>query len=826
LECSQTIGIRCLLVFKRKYLLRCFWLLAGLLAVMCSHQSMASSQRFTVDICEYEPLSCCAYRENDRGIIVEVLSDIASKEGWDIHFVPGTLDKTLSRLETGEIDLAVPVPYAETATASCDFNRQTIISTWAQLYSNETVEIHSFLDLAGRSVGVILNDEHSRSFREMMTRLSIPCRYVEFNHDSEMLEAMQKGWIEVGVLDRFQGDLNAKKFRVRRTSIIFSPVELRLASKKGQNREIMDIVDYHLKKQINEPISTYHRKLRKFVGGDDNSAIYRKMMIWLSASTGFLLITGTATVMLRRQVKNKTSELLKNQQSLEAEIIARRRAEDKYRSIFNNTGTATILIEADMTFSMMNENALRLLGYTRDEIEGKMKTGDFIKGDHFKTIREYHLSRRNGNHNAPSEYETQLINKNGEVKDVFIRVGMIPETQVSIASLIDITEKKRMESQLRQSQKMQAIGILSGGIAHDFNNILAGIMGYAELAISDVADSKKTLKRLNCIITASNRAKELIRQILMFSRQTEQKQELIHLNEILEETMKLIRATTPATIRVDRLSSVTIDPILADPAQIHQIILNLCTNAVHAMGGEVGVLSKKLESVELNSKSALQTTGLSAGRYARLTVADTGHGMTSSTMERIFDPFFTTKKNGDGTGMGLSVVHGIVTRLQGAITVKSELGKGSTFQVYFPVAEKQIIVADIPKAEIPTGSERILLIDDEEMIVDIAGQMLRGLGYKVTTETVSRHAMWTFMKDPCAFDLVISDQTMPGMTGTEMFDKIQSARPNVPFILCTGFSETVTPGSVLEMGIRDLIMKPYSREELAVKVRNVMDHFG
>ena len=174
---------------------------------------MASRQRFTVGICEYEPLSCCVNRENDRGIIVEVLSDIAAKEGWDIQFVPGNLDRTLSRLETGEIDLAAPVPYAETATASCDFNRQTIISTWAQLYSNETVEIQSFLDLAGRSVGVILHDEHSRSFREMMARLGIPCRYVEFNHDSEMLEAMQKGWIEVGVLDRFQGDLNAKKYQ-------------------------------------------------------------------------------------------------------------------------------------------------------------------------------------------------------------------------------------------------------------------------------------------------------------------------------------------------------------------------------------------------------------------------------------------------------------------------------------------------------------------------------------------------------------------------------------------------------------------------------------
>ena len=412
----------------------------------------------------------------------------------------------------------------------------------------------------------------------------------------------------------------------------------------------MDIVDYHLNKQINEPISTYHRELRKIVGGDDNSAIYRKMMIWLSACTGFLLITGTATVMLRRQVKKKTSELVMNQLNLETEIAARRNAEEKYKSIFNNTGAATVLVEADMTFSMVNENALRLLGYTRDEIEGKMKTGDFIKGEHFKTVREYHLSRRNGNHNAPSEYETQLINKNGDVKDVFIRVGMIPETQVSIASLIDITEKKRMEAQLQQAQKMQAIGTLAGGIAHDFNNILMGIVGYAELAIPDVCNSEKTVERLKRILSAGARARDLTRQILMFSRQTEQKLETVQLDPILEDTLKLIRATAPATIQIHKKISAAAESILADPSQIHQVILNLCTNAVHAMGGEVGVLTAKLESVELNAIAARQIDGLFPGHYVRLTIGDTGHGMTRRSWTGYSIHFLRPKKTGMGPG--------------------------------------------------------------------------------------------------------------------------------------------------------------------------------
>ena len=569
-------------------------------------------------------------------------------------------------------------------------------------------------------------------------------------------------------------------------------------------------------------ILSHHNDLKNTIALYSDTAINQTLINWLIVSCWIILITGTAAFVLFFKMRNRTIELVAHKQNLGTAILGWHRAEEKYCSIFQNTGAATILIEADMTLSMINENASRLLGYTREEIEGKMKTSDFIKGDSFKMVHEYHLARRRGDKNVPVEYEAQMIDKNGVVKDIFFRVGMIPETQTSIASLIDITEKKRLETQLRQAQKMQAIGTLAGGIAHDFNNILAGIMGYAELAIPDVEDTKKTVERLNRILSAGARAKELTRQILMFSRQTEQKPETVQLNEILEETLKLILATAPA-IRIDKNTSATTESILADPSQIHQIIMNLCTNAVHAMGGEVGVLTVKLEPVELDSNTARQTAGLSPGQYARLTIGDTGHGMTSAVRERIFDPFFTTKKNGDGTGMGLSVVHGIVTHLHGAITVKSELGNGTTFQVYFPIAEKRAITPALPKSAIPTGTERILLIDDEETIVDVASQILRGLGYRVFTETVSRHALWTYMKDPFAFDLVISDQTMPGMKGAELFKKIQSVRPELPFILCTGFSKNVTRESVLSMGIQELIMKPYTKNELAAVVRNVLD---
>ncbi len=583
---------------------------------------------------------------------------------------------------------------------------------------------------------------------------------------------------------------------------------------------MLAVIGFYFDLQINKPDNSEHKNT---VASNRTTAMDQTLVNWLIVCCGVILIAGTTAVVFFFKMRNRTIESLAHKRNLEAEILARRRAEERYRSIFQNTGTATILIEADTTLSMVNENASHLLGYSQDEIEGKMKTSDFIKGENLKKIHEYHLARRRGDKNVPSEYELQLIDRNGDIKEIFLRVGMIPETRISIASLIDITEKKRLESQLRQSQKMQAIGTLAGGIAHDFNNILMGINGYAELAIQDVADPEKTVERLNRILSACARAKELTRQILMFSRQTDQKLETVQLHAILEETLKLIRATIPATIRIENKTSAATGSILADPSQIHQIIMNLCTNAVHAMGGEVGALTAKLEPVDLDSGTARQTAGLSPGQYALLTIGDTGHGMTRAVRERIFDPFYTTKKNGEGTGMGLSVVHGIVTRLHGAITVKSELGNGTAFQVYFPVAEKRPVAPALPKAAMPTGSERILLIDDEETIVDVAGQTLRALGYKVVTETVSRHALWTYLKDPFAFDLVISDQTMPGMKGTEIYDKIRSVRPELPFILSTGFSENVTRESALTMGIRELIMKPYLKEELAAVVRNALD---
>ncbi|MFZ3047375.1 MAG: transporter substrate-binding domain-containing protein, partial [Desulfatirhabdiaceae bacterium] len=345
-----------------KSLLRYMWFAVAVLIAAGSPESSGARQTVFVGILAFESLYCIREKTGDSGMIASVLREIAAEEGWNIRMVPGSFEKTMERLESGEIDLAALIPYKRQMNLSFDFNQETILSTWAQIYSSDSLEIQSFLDLAGRSVGLIREDEYARSIRNILAGLNVPCRFVEFNHTNELLLAIQKGWVDTGALDRFQGTLNAKRYGVRQTSIIFSPIELRLVSLKGRNRNLLDAIDYRLRKQKNDPTSTYHRELRKVVGADDNAAVYRKMVMWLGISAGILVMTGTAAVIFRRQVQKKTAELVHSQQVLKTEIVARRSAEERYKSIFENTGTATILVDEDMTISMINENAARLLG--------------------------------------------------------------------------------------------------------------------------------------------------------------------------------------------------------------------------------------------------------------------------------------------------------------------------------------------------------------------------------------------------------------------------------------------------------------------------------
>jgi PAS domain S-box-containing protein len=387
--------------------------------------------------------------------------------------------------------------------------------------------------------------------------------------------------------------------------------------------------------------------------------------------------------------------------------------------------------------------------------------------------------------------------------------------------LLDVTQRKQaeemrpqFEAQLRQAQRMDAIGSLAGGIAHDFNNILGVMLGYTEMALMTLKEDDSLKRRLQQVLRAGKRGKELVAQILSFSRPTPQKRRPVKISAIVKEALNMLRATLPSTIELRMRLDEDQDTILADPTQMHQVIINLCANAAHAMRDKGGLLDISVKPVNLDTKAAAQFHGLSPGPHLRLTVKDSGHGMDRDTMEKIFDPFFTTKKMEEGTGMGLAVVHGIIKAHEGAITVQSKVGKGSEFQIYLSRVEATELTGGIEAPAVENGQERLLFVDDEEWLVEMWKEILESLGYQMTVTTRPLEALDLFKKNPQDFDLVIADQTMPQMTGLELAQELLALRPELPVILVTGFSQVVTPEKAKAAGVREFIMKPLSISEL------------
>lgn len=384
-------------------------------------------------------------------------------------------------------------------------------------------------------------------------------------------------------------------------------------------------------------------------------------------------------------------------------------------------------------------------------------------------------------------------------------------------------EKRGLETQLRQAQKMEAIGTLAGGIAHDFNNILSPIIGYTEMILEDIPKGNKIWEKLEQVQMAANRARDLVRHILTFSRQTDQELTPLEVQPVIKDSLKLLRASLPSTIEIKRNIDMNCGPILADLTQIHQVVMNLCTNAFHAMREEGGILSVELSEEEISSADLMYKLNLNPGPHAKLSISDTGHGMKRSVQDRIFDPYFTTKEPGEGTGLGLAVVHGIVKSYGGDIKIYSEPGKGTTFHLYFPCIEVEMSEQEPSMGDaVMKGHEHILVVDDEKYIVTMMKEMLERLGYKVSPFTSSLEAFEEFRKNPDRFDLVITDQTMPGMTGAELAAELMRARRDIPIILCTGFSELLSEEKAKVVGIKEYISKPVVKSEIAKAIRQVL----
>ena len=384
-------------------------------------------------------------------------------------------------------------------------------------------------------------------------------------------------------------------------------------------------------------------------------------------------------------------------------------------------------------------------------------------------------------------------------------------------------QKAELEEKLRQALKMEAIGTLAGGIAHDFNNILSAILGYAELAKQSSCSGPEIYRRLDKVMQAGHRAKELVKQILTFSRQAVTELIALHPASLVTEAVRMLRSTFPATIDIVLKIDPKAGPVLADPTQFHQILMNLCTNAFHAMEHSGGRLEILLKETAFGAPDPVEDPGIEPGKYVQLSICDTGTGIDPEIRDKIFDPYFTTKEAGKGTGMGLAVTHGIVKSYGGAIFIVSEPGKGTAVNVLLPIIDADAVLENDEAEPIPGRGERILFIDDEEILMSLNKIMLEELGYKVTASCDSREALRIYRQKPDQFDLVITDQTMPGLTGAELAMQMLQIRPDLPIILCTGYSSIISRDEARSMGIRSFAAKPLGRREIAALIRKTLD---
>jgi len=494
---------------------------------------------------------------------------------------------------------------------------------------------------------------------------------------------------------------------------------------------------------------------------------------------------------------------------------ALRESEERFRVTIHDKG---LILEC-------NKGLSEITGYDYNELIGMDGLSLISEDTRDKVIQ-------NINAGYEKSYEAKGVRKDGQIYPLRLEAKNIPykKKKVRVVEFRDITEIKRfekeklkLETQLHQAQKMESIGTLAGGIAHDFNNILFPILGYSDMLLADIPEDSPFRDSLNEIYTSALRAKALVKQILTFSRQDTNELILMKMQPVVKEALKLIRSTISTTIDITQDIRSDCGVIKADPTQIHQIIMNLTTNAYHAMEETGGELKVSLKEIELGEHD-VTIPDMIPGVYACLAVADTGMGMDKDVTEKIFNPFFTTKEVGKGTGMGLSVVHGIVKSMGGSIHVYSEPGKGTEFKVYFPIekslSEEQNIQTKKP---VQGGTERILFVDDEETILIMEKRILERLGYQVISRTSSLEALEAFRANPDTFDLVITDMAMPNMAGDKLSAELTKIRPDIPVLLCTGFSEIMSEEKAASLGINGFLLKPIVMKDLAMKIREVLD---
>ena len=758
-----------------------FLICGFLLFHMSTSLSLDASTAVKVGVYQNDPLVFTDRDGEVKGIYIDVLEHIASKERWKIEYVPGSWPKCLNRLENGSIDLMVGIAYSKERNKLYDFNWHNLLSNWGLVYTQPDSNIETIINLANKKVAVLQNDIYYRKLRQLVKDFKKECRFIEADEYAAVFELIEKKRVDAGVISRLYGVKHEKHYNAVKSPIIFSPIELRFAAPKHKNKAMLEAIDDHLKILKLQQGSIYYQSLDRWLGVSGSSSFPRWLIILLAAGSGLMLVFLSAGAVMRKQVKSRTAQLSARNEDLRQEIAERGRAEkalreseERYRTVLEANPDPVVVYDIEGKVAYFNPAFSRVFGWDLEERLGK-KMDVFVPEENWPETKMMIDKVLAGE--SFSGIDTRRRTKGGDIIPVSISGAIYRDLDGkpvgSVINLRDISEQEELQAQLQHAQKMEAVGILAGGVAHDFNNLLQAVQGYAELLLLRKERSEFGCKELQAIRRAARRGADLTQQLLTFSRRVDSRLRLVDLNHVIVEVKRLLLRTVPKMIDIEPQLASDLKLINADSAQLEQVLVNLAVNAKDAMP-DGGRLVIETATVILDEDYCRTHLGVLPGEYVQLSVSDSGHGMDRGTLEHIFAPFYTTKAVGKGTGLGLAMVYGIVKSHEGYIMCYSEPDEGTTFKIYFPVAEQDGELA-VPKEDemcLTGGTETILLVDDEDFIRDLGKEILTNFGYTIFTAADGESGLEVYRQERDRIDLIILDLIMPGMGGKKCLDEL------------------------------------------------------
>jgi PAS domain S-box-containing protein len=785
-----------------------------------------------VGIYDNKPLVFTGSDGKVEGFLIDILEYIADIEGWQIKYVPGYLAECLERLERGEIDLLVGIEYSRERNRIYDFTYEDSLSDWAIVYSRRGLDLNQIVNLDHKKIAVLHDDIHYHNLRILAKHFGLDCRFIEVYEYDGILKLIDGKRVDAVLVNRLYGLATERDYDAVRSSIIFSPTEIHFAVPKKKNTELIAAIDSHLMTLKGDKNSIYYQSLDRWSPTDAMWAIPKWLLGTLAVAGGLLLLSLAAGLVFRSQVKAKTLELSIKNQELELEAAERKRVEEALRLTqfsIDHSGDCVFWFGSDARLLYVNQAGCKSLGYSAEELTS-MSVHDidpnFQSGDwpaHWQKLKKLVF------------FTTEFLHrrKDGSVFPVELAINHLEfegnEYHCTFAR--DITERKKveeeresMQAQLRQAQKMEAVGTLAGGIAHDFNNILQAVQGYAELLILGKSIPRSGQQELEEIVRAAKRGAELTRQLLTFSRKVESRLRPTDLSREVVNVRRLLERTVPKMIKIELSLTSDLKIVNADPGQVEQVLVNLAVNAKDAMP-EGGKLVIKTANITLDGKDCRLHRVARPGDYVQLTVSDTGHGIDEDTLEHIFEPFYTTKGPGQGTGLGLATVYGIVESHNGYITAHSRQGEGSTFKIYLPALDSGVesVQLDQNLAPLEGGTETILLVDDEESIRKLGCQILETFGYTVHLAADGESALERYREAKGQINLVVLDLIMPGMGGRRCLEELLKVDPEARIAITSGYSPEGPARETLINGARGFVSKPYEIAQMLREIRKVLD---